>query len=76
MQDSVLAFSQQQSVELHHNARTESCDTALTILDYYSGKDKDFDKKMMKNYWFEKLSPWIIKRFWAHHRYFLFIPES
>lgn len=48
----------------------------LTILDYYSGKDLDFPKKMMSHFWFEKKAPKLLKTFWAHHRYFLFIPEK
>ncbi|NOX36444.1 MAG: class I SAM-dependent methyltransferase [Calditrichaeota bacterium] len=47
----------------------------LTILNYYRGEDPDFPQSMMRYYWFEKYSPWLVKRFWAHHRYFLFIKE-
>lgn len=46
----------------------------MTILDYYSGKDPDFPEKMMSHFWFEKKAPKLLKAFWAHHRYFLFIP--
>ncbi len=45
---------------------------SMTIMDYYLGKDPDFPRKMMQHFWFEKHVPWIVKRFWAHHRYFLF----
>ncbi|MCD6176658.1 MAG: class I SAM-dependent methyltransferase [Candidatus Cloacimonetes bacterium] len=48
----------------------------MTIMDYYSGKDPDFPKKMMSHSWFEKKAPKILKTFWAHHKYFLFIPEK
>ncbi len=48
----------------------------LTILDYYTGKDHDFERKMMRHAWFESCMPWIVKRFWAHHRYVLFVPEK
>ena len=44
----------------------------LTILDYYRGVQPDFPERMMRYYWFEKYSPRWIKRFWSHHRYFLF----
>ncbi len=47
----------------------------LTILNYYQGADPDFPHAMMRYYWFEKYSPWLVKRFWAHHRYFLFTRE-
>ena len=46
----------------------------MTIMDYYDGKDPDFSEKMMSHFWFEKKAPKIIKTFWAHHKYFLFIP--
>jgi len=48
----------------------------MTIMDYYSGKDPDFPEKMMSHSWFEKKAPKILKTFWAHHKYFLFIPEK
>ena len=50
--------------------------TPMTIKDYYSGKDPDFPKKMMSHYWFEKKAPKLLKTFWAHHKYFLFIPKN
>ncbi len=46
----------------------------ITIMDYYSVKDNDFPEKMMSHFWFEKKAPKILKTFWAHHKYFLFIP--
>jgi len=48
----------------------------MTIMDYYGDKDSDFPEKMMSHFWFEKKAPKLIKTFWAHHRYFLFIPEK
>jgi len=48
----------------------------LTIMDYYLGKDPEFANTMMTHYWFEKKAPKIIKAFWAHHKYFLFIPKK
>ena len=46
----------------------------MTIMDYYSGKDPDFPERMMSHSWFEKKAPKLLKAFWAHHKYFLFIP--
>lgn len=48
----------------------------LTILDYYSGKNREFADQMMEQFWLEKILPEFLKRFWAHHRYFLFIPNK
>ncbi len=48
----------------------------MTIIDHYNGNDPDFSEKMMSHFWFEKKAPKILKTFWAHHRYFLFIPEK
>jgi hypothetical protein len=45
---------------------------ALSILPYYQGKDPDFEQRMLKLYPFEKLSPRWFKRYWAHHKYYLF----
>lgn len=46
----------------------------MTIMDYYNGKDPDFPENMMSHFWFEKKVPKLLKTFWAHHKYFLFIP--
>jgi len=56
--------------------KTNSVIQPVTIMDYYSGKDKHFADRMLKYYWFERFAPWIIKRFWSHHHYFLFIKKS
>jgi len=48
----------------------------ISIINYYRGIDPDFEQQMMKYYWFEKTVPNFVKRFWAHHRYFLFIPDN
>ncbi len=45
-----------------------------SIMDYYSGKNPDFDQEMLKYAWVEKYAPRFIKFFWAHHKYFLFEP--
>lgn len=44
----------------------------LSILPYYMGEDKAFEKRLMRLYHFEKLMPDSFKHFWAHHKYFLF----
>ena len=49
---------------------------SISIMNYYNGIEPDFVQRMMKYYWFEKSVPDFVKRFWAHHRYFLFIPEN
>lgn len=48
----------------------------LTILDYYSGRNPAFQTEMLKHAWFEEKAPDFIKKFWAHHRYLLFIPPK
>ncbi|RLC55305.1 MAG: hypothetical protein DRH89_07935 [Candidatus Cloacimonadota bacterium] len=48
----------------------------MTIMDYYNGKDPDFPENMISHFWFEKKAPKLLKTFWAHHHYFLFIPEK
>jgi len=48
----------------------------LSIMDYYTGKDPGFYDKMMKYYFFEKKAPSFIKKLWAHHRYFLYVPPT
>ena len=50
--------------------------SSRTILDYYSGKNPEFEKTMLKHAWFEQKAPGLIKKFWAHHRFFLFIPPK
>ncbi|MDD3051658.1 MAG: methyltransferase domain-containing protein [Candidatus Cloacimonetes bacterium] len=44
----------------------------LSILDYYSEEDLEFEDKMMKYSLFEKYAPNFFKRFWAHHQFFIF----
>lgn len=48
----------------------------ISIMDYYSGHDPYFPDKMLKHYWFEKILPNILKKIWAHHKYFLFEPTN
>jgi hypothetical protein len=47
----------------------------LNILNYYSGKEPGFEDEMMRHYWFEKYAPWLVKRVWAHHRFYVFRSE-
>jgi len=47
----------------------------ITIMNYYDGIEPDFAQNMMQHFWFEKSAPKFIKRFWAHHKYFLFEPQ-
>jgi len=48
----------------------------MTIMDYYSGNEPDLPERMMAHFWFEKKAPKFLKAFWAHHKYFLFIPMN
>lgn len=45
-----------------------------SILDFYSGNDKEFAQKMLQYMWIEKVTPKFFKFFWAHHKYFVFEP--
>jgi len=47
---------------------------AQSIMPYYRGEDPTFANRMLRLYPFEKLLPHGLKRFWAHHRYMLFVP--
>ena len=59
-----------------HNFIKKKVHTPISIMDYYSGKKPQFPEEMMKYYWFEKNTPKFIKYFWAHHKYFLFMPNK
>ncbi len=48
----------------------------VSIMDLYSGEDDNFEEQMLSYSRFEKNAPGFIKFFWAHHRYFLFIPKQ
>jgi len=45
-----------------------------SIMDYYTGKNPNFEQEMLKYAWVEKYGPRFVKYFWAHHKYFLFEP--
>ncbi len=51
----------------------KSEDSEICILDYFSGKNKDLKKEILKYDFLENL-PSFFNFFWAHHRYFLFTP--
>lgn len=51
-----------------------NADSSICILDYYSGNKKEMEKNILKYAYLEGL-PDIFKRFWAHHRYFCFVPR-
>ena len=41
------------------------------ILDYYSDKKKNLENEIL-GYAFLENSPWVVKRFWAHHEFLIF----
>lgn len=47
----------------------------LTVLDYWQNKDLNFANNMLKFYWLEKFAPKLFKKFWAHHKYYLFVKK-
>jgi hypothetical protein len=57
------------------NKLNEQDESYLCILDYFSGKNKDMEKDILKYAFLENL-PQIIARFWAHHQYFIFMHNA
>jgi len=47
----------------------------ICILDWFSGKDPHMEERVLRYDLLENL-PDRIKKFWAHHQYFLFIPGN
>ena len=45
-----------------------------SIMDFYTGKDNDFTRKMLSYGWLEKRTPKFFKYFWAHHQFLIFTP--
>lgn len=45
----------------------EKAQKYLSILSHYEGNDPDFEKRMRKLQWFEKIAPNPFKKIWAHH---------
>ncbi len=46
----------------------------ICILDYYSGRKQSMEEEILR-YSFLENSPQLFKRIWAHHQYFIFIPN-
>ena|GEM_PF-172453 len=44
-----------------------------TILNYYLGKDWTLKPKMLRYNFLEKHAPYLIKKIWAHHHYYIFL---
>ncbi len=49
--------------------------SAVTIMDFYRDKDPLFEDKMLQYFWLEKAAPDFFKQFWAHHKYYVFVPN-
>jgi hypothetical protein len=47
----------------------------LTIMDYYTGLDPTFERKMLRYGWLERFAPRFFKAVWAHHRLLRFEPR-
>ena len=45
-----------------------------SILDYFNGKDPALQERVLKWSFLEN-SPQMLKKYWAHHRYFVFVPR-
>jgi SAM-dependent methyltransferase len=45
-----------------------------SIMDYYTGKDPNFERAMLHYAWVETYAPRVMKYFWAHHKYLVFEP--
>jgi hypothetical protein len=46
-----------------------------SIMDYYTGKQPDFERAMLRHAYVETYAPRCIKYVWGHHQYFLFEPR-
>jgi len=47
----------------------------LSIIDFYKGKDPEFSRRMEKYGLFENYAPTIFKKYWAHHKWLLFLKD-
>lgn len=47
----------------------------INILEYYAGKDKVMEENMLRYSIFEDIPSWV-KKYWAHHEYFVFTPAG
>lgn len=67
--------------KLRNKLKNGSCKIApppaktISIMDYYRATDPSFPERMMRFYPFERYLPSILKSYWAHHRYLLFLPK-
>jgi hypothetical protein len=57
------------------STRDKSEVTHYSIMDFYTNKDMEFPKKMLKYAWLENSAPKFLKYFWAHHQYLIFTPK-
>ncbi|MDN5354874.1 MAG: hypothetical protein PWQ09_1630 [Candidatus Cloacimonadota bacterium] len=48
---------------------------SISILGYYQDKDPYFAYKMLKYSWLENYAPKFFKSIWAHHKFYLFVPQ-
>ena len=46
----------------------------MCILDYYANRDRELQQKVLKYDFLENM-PLLFQRFWAHQRYFVFVPK-
>ncbi|MFA5014649.1 MAG: methyltransferase domain-containing protein [Actinomycetota bacterium] len=54
--------------------RGREVERRICILDYFSGKNIDMEKEVLR-YAFLENTPSFFQSLWAHHRYFIFTPE-
>jgi hypothetical protein len=47
----------------------------ICILDFFNGKDPQMETRILRYDLLENLPNWI-KKFWAHHQYFIFLPKK
>jgi len=45
----------------------------LSIMNYYNNSEPDMKKKMLSYSFFERHLPGWLKRFWSHHKYYVFV---
>jgi hypothetical protein len=50
-------------------------ENGLCILDYFNGKKPEMEKEILKHAWLENM-PDFLKKLWAHHQYFIFVPKG
>ncbi|MEZ4599385.1 MAG: methyltransferase domain-containing protein [Syntrophotaleaceae bacterium] len=50
-------------------------ESRMCILDYFSGRNRSMEHDVLRYSFLENL-PEIIKKYWAHHQYFFFLPSN